>query len=226
VLPLRPALLRGVKEWAPTKVHDEPEVMVLVHPAAEPFRLHRRGDPAGSGQLMPMPGDTHGTNVPAPSAGSDSGSIWPGHGQSNAAVRLLVNLEHFLLYIVALALLVIGAAVLVVSGASAILRHAPWTERLVTSLEGILLFLIIIEIFVTILTHARGEHIQLEFFIVIGVIALVRHILSIVVRLTIPMSPAAGHQQLWDLAVDAGAAFVLVAALAIARWSARRSDVA
>jgi uncharacterized membrane protein (DUF373 family) len=165
----------------------------------------------------------HGANI---QSSPDSGSTLPGHDQSNVVLRLLVNLEHILLYIVAFALLMVGAAVLVASTASAILHHSSWMERLITTVEGILLFLIIMEIFITVLTHAHGGRIQLEFFIVIGVIALVRHILSVVVRLTIPTSPPASRQQLWDLAVDAGAAFVLVVALAIARWSARRGDVA
>jgi phosphate starvation-inducible membrane PsiE len=154
---------------------------------------------------------------------SGDSDFWPADG-SNAVIRLLVKLEHVLLYIVAFGLLVVGAAVLVASTASAILQHASWTGRLITSVEGILLFLIIMEIFITIVTHARGGRIQLEFFIVIGVIALVRHILSVVVRLTIPTAPPATRQQLLDLAVDAGAAFLLVLALAIARWSARRAD--
>jgi uncharacterized membrane protein (DUF373 family) len=173
-----------------------------------------------------MSGDTHRANTPSSSGGSDAGAALPGHDPPDAVIRLLVSLEHVLLYIVAFGLLVVGAAVLVSSTASVILQHAPWTGRLITSVEGILLFLIIMEIFITILTHVRGGRIQLEFFIVIGVIALVRHILSVVVRLTIPTSPPASRQQLWDLAVDAGAAFVLVVALAIARWSARRTDVA
>jgi uncharacterized membrane protein (DUF373 family) len=173
-----------------------------------------------------MPGDTHGANIPSPSGGFDFESSLPGHDQSSAVLRLLLKLEHILLYIVAFALLAVGAAVLVTSTASALLHHASWTERLIVSVEGILLFLIIMEIFITILTHAGGGRIQLEFFIVIGVIALVRHILSVVVRLTLPTSPPASRQQLWDLAVDAGAAFVLVVALAIARWSARRTDAA
>lgn len=173
-----------------------------------------------------MSGDMHGANTPPSSGGSDAGAALPGHDGPDAVIRLLVSLEHVLLYIVAFSLLVVGAAVLVSSTASAILQHGSWTGRLITSIEGILLFLIIMEIFMTILTHARGGRIQLEFFIVIGVIALVRHILSVVVRLTIPTSPPASGQQLWDLPVDAGAAFVLVVALAIARWSARRTDVA
>jgi uncharacterized membrane protein (DUF373 family) len=151
----------------------------------------------------------------------------PGHDHPDAVVRLLVMAEHLLLYVAAFALLVTGAVVLVASAIAAVLHpHPTWTERMVTSVEGVLLFLIIMEIFITVLTHARGGRIQLEFFIVIGVIALVRHILSIVVRLTIPASPSASRQRLLDLAVDAGAALVLVVALAIARGSARRSDVA
>jgi uncharacterized membrane protein (DUF373 family) len=173
-----------------------------------------------------MSGNMHSANSQSSSGGSDAGLAFPGHEGSNGVTRLLLSLEHVLLYFVAFDLLVVGAAVLVSSTSSAILQHASWTGRLITSVEGILLFLIIMEIFITILTHARGGRIQLEFFIVIGVIALIRHILSVVVRLTIPTSPPASRQQLWDLAVDAGAAFILVAALAIARWSARRADVA
>lgn len=150
----------------------------------------------------------------------------PGHDRSDVVLRLLVNFEHVLLYIVAFFLLTVGAAVLVVSTVSALVHHVSWMDRLISTVEGVLLFLIIMEIFVTILTHVSGGRIQLEYFIVIGVIALVRHILSIVVRLTLPTSPVATRQQLWDLIVDAGAAFVLVAALAIARWSAQRAEIA
>ncbi len=150
----------------------------------------------------------------------------PGHEESIGVLRLLVAIEHVLLYVVAFALLLVGAAVLVASAVSVVVHHVSWMDRLILSVEGILLFLIIMEIFVTILNHARGGRIQLEFFIVIGVIALVRHILSVVVKLSIPVSPAANREQLWDLMVDAGSAFILVVALAIARWSARRADVA
>jgi HAMP domain-containing protein len=48
--------------------------------------------------------------------------------------------------------------------------------------------------------------------------------LSTVVRLSVPETPAQGHDRLTELAVDAGAAFLLVAALALARWSQRRTN--
>lgn len=175
-----------------------------------------------------MPADMNGADIHSTSEGPDSGpslpTVVPGDERANIVLRVLVSFEHILLYIVAFALLVVGAAAFAASVTSALLHHASWTERLITSVEGILLFLIIMEIFITILTHVQGGRIQLEFFIVIGVIALVRHILSIVFRLTLPTSPVATQQQLWDLMVDAGAAFVLVAALAVTRWSAGRPD--
>jgi uncharacterized membrane protein (DUF373 family) len=173
-----------------------------------------------------MSGDGRG-EAQAASGDPHYGAPLPGHDHPEVVVRLLVRAEHALLYVAAFALLAIGAAVLVVSIVSALVHHHPsWTERLVISVEGILLFLIVMEIFITVLTHAGGGRIQLEFFIVIGVIALVRHVLSVVVRLTIPASAAASRQRFWDLGVDAGAALVLVVALAIARWSARRTDAA
>ncbi|HSV68012.1 MAG TPA: hypothetical protein VLJ59_19235 [Mycobacteriales bacterium] len=71
--------------------------------------------------------------------------------------------------------------------------------------------------------HLEGEHFQLEPFIVVGIIADVRHILSIVVSLALPETATVNRDRLVELDVDAGAAFVLVAGLALARWSQGRS---
>jgi uncharacterized membrane protein (DUF373 family) len=139
-------------------------------------------------------------------------------------LRLLISTERLLLYAVSLILLAIGAMVLALSVMSIITSREPWMERLIGSLEGLLLILIIVEIFLTVLNHLRGGGIQLEFFVVIGIIALVRHILSIVVRLAVPASNIASRRELLELTVDAGTIFLLVAALAVARWSVRRFD--
>jgi uncharacterized membrane protein (DUF373 family) len=88
----------------------------------------------------------------------------------------------------------------------------------------LLLVLIILEIFVTVLAHLEGGRLQLEPFIIVGVIAVVRHILSVVVRLAVSMTVAESRAQWIELAVYAGVAFLLVAALAIARWSQRVAD--
>jgi uncharacterized membrane protein (DUF373 family) len=100
--------------------------------------------------------------------------------------------------------------------------EASWPERFVVVLEELLLVLIILEIFVTVLTHLQGGRLQLEPFIIVAVIAVVRHILSIVVRLAIPGAPVQSRFGLTELAANAGVAFLLVAALALNRWSQRR----
>jgi uncharacterized membrane protein (DUF373 family) len=142
------------------------------------------------------------------------------------ALRLLVGIERALLYLVSLALLGIGGAVLVVTLVQIAVSRASWLERLIDGLEGLLLIVIIMEVFMTVLNHLRGGRIQLEFFVIIAIIALARHILSIVVRLAVPETAAEVQRQLVDLSVDSVAILLLVGALAIARLSGRPSDIA
>jgi uncharacterized membrane protein (DUF373 family) len=90
--------------------------------------------------------------------------------------------------------------------------------------EELLLVLTILEIFVTVLTHLLGGRLQLEPFIIVAVIAVVRHILSIVVRLAIPGAPTPTPSRfgLTELAVNAGVSFLLLVALALNRWTQLR----
>ena len=88
--------------------------------------------------------------------------------------------------------------------------------------RGILLVLTIVEIFVTVLTHLQGGRLQLEAFIIVAIIAVVRHILSIVVRLAIPGAPTPSRFGLTELAVNAGVSFLLFVALALNRWTQLR----
>jgi uncharacterized membrane protein (DUF373 family) len=136
--------------------------------------------------------------------------------------RLLVASESVLLHLVSFVLLAVGLGVLVSALVRAVTDHGSWTETFIGVLEEMLLVLIIVEIFITVRAHLHGKRLQLEPFIVVGIIAVVRHILSIVVRLSVPQTPAQSRDRLTELAVDAGAAFLLVAALALARWSQHR----
>jgi uncharacterized membrane protein (DUF373 family) len=139
-----------------------------------------------------------------------------------ALLRMLAYAEYAVLYVVALLLLALGSAVLARSISELLRSEASWPERFVVVLEELLLVLIILEIFVTVLTHLQGGRLQLEPFITVAVIAVVRHILSIVVRLAIPGAPVQSRFGLTELAANAGVAFLLVAALALNRWSQRR----
>lgn len=179
-----------------------------------------RADPNG-GDLMShsdtpdMPLSPRADHMPALSSSRQPDTL---------LLRILARAEYLLLYLVSLALLAVGGGVLVLAALEAIHTDRAWTERFIVFLEELLLVLIIVEIFVTVQTHLAGGRLQLEPFIIIGIIALVRHILSIVVRLAVPETAAQTRIRLTELAVDAAAAFLLVAALALARWSLRRSD--
>ncbi|MCW2889602.1 MAG: phosphate-starvation-inducible rane protein PsiE [Streptosporangiaceae bacterium] len=155
-----------------------------------------------------------------PAADSD-----PRNRADALALRVLVWGEHALLYLVSIILLIAGGGILVVTGLTVARSHQSWAERFVITLEGLLLILIVLEIFVTVLTHLEGGRLMLEPFLIVGVIAVIRHILSIVVRLTLPGGqPAESRDQLIELGVYAGVVFVLVAALALSRRTRRADD--
>jgi uncharacterized membrane protein (DUF373 family) len=138
-------------------------------------------------------------------------------------LSILADAEHMILYLVSFALLAVGLGILVLMFSAILKSGTPGAEKIVIVVEELLLVLIVIEIFATVQAHLMGGRLQLEPFIIVGIIALARHILSVVVRLTIPVVPTENQAQLQELAVYAGATFVLVAALALARWSQRKT---
>lgn len=139
-------------------------------------------------------------------------------------VRILFGVERALLYVVATTLLALGLGIVGIEVDAVIRSNASWSERFISVLEGLLLTLIVVEIFVTVMAHIRGARLRLEPFIVVGIIAVVRHILGIVIRLSVPKTATESQAQLVELAINAGAALVLVAALALARWSQRSGE--
>ncbi|MFD0733041.1 phosphate-starvation-inducible PsiE family protein [Planotetraspora mira] len=146
------------------------------------------------------------------------------NGSEQKMLRFLVWTERVVLYLVSLMLLVVAAAVIVFMWITVAQSSGSWTTKTIIVIEELLLVLIILEIFVTVLAHLEGGRLQLEPFIIVGVIAVVRHILSVVVRLAVSMTAAESRAQWIELAVYAGVAFLLVAALAVARWSQRVAD--
>lgn len=171
---------------------------------------------------MNNPPDTSGT--PGPSSPADAAvhkvAQWP---ENRRLLAILAAAEHGILYLVSFALLALGAGILVLMILTVVQKGASGAEKIFVILEELLLVLIVLEIFVTVQTHLAGGSLQLEPFIIVGIIAIIRHILSVVVRLTIPGDLAESRQQLMELVVYAGSALMLVAALALVRWSQRRS---
>ncbi|RCG29916.1 hypothetical protein DQ384_17265 [Sphaerisporangium album] len=165
------------------------------------------------------PGDRRPQGRPGSSLTATAGG-----GPDQRILRILAWAERVLLYLVSVMLLVVGAAIVVFMWVTVLESHGSWTSRTIIVIEELLLVLIVLEIFITVLAHLEGGRLQLEPFIIVGVIAVVRHILSVVVRLTVSLTPDQSRAQWIELAVYAGVAFVLVAALAIARWSQRMAD--
>ncbi len=135
---------------------------------------------------------------------------------------MLATAEHWILYLVSFALLALGVGILALMVFTIVQGGASGAEKIFAVLEELLLVLIVLEIFVTVQTHLAGGSLQLEPFIIVGIVAIIRHILSVVVRLTIPENMAESRQQLMELIVYAGSALILVVALALVRWSQRR----
>jgi uncharacterized membrane protein (DUF373 family) len=144
-----------------------------------------------------------------------------GRRPATPLLRTLVTAEYMLLYLVSFVLLGIGVGVLIHTVVIVVRNRSPWTETFISVIEALLLILIITEIFLTVLAHLEGHRLQLEPFLLVGIIALIRHVLSIVVRLAIPETPEERRDQLLELSINSGAAFLLVAALTLARWSQR-----
>jgi uncharacterized membrane protein (DUF373 family) len=137
-------------------------------------------------------------------------------------VRALATAEYALLVLISSVLLVLAGGILVAAVLSVVESPGSWQERFISLIEELLLVLIVLEIYITVMHHLRGGRLRLEPFIIVAVIAVVRHILSIVIRLTFPGAPPVSHDQLLELSFNSGAVAVLVAALALARWSSRR----
>jgi uncharacterized membrane protein (DUF373 family) len=152
---------------------------------------------------------------------ADGSGVSYGRRPATPLLRILVTAEYILLYLVSFVLLAIGIGVLIYTVVIIARHRSSWTETFISVIEALLLILIITEIFLTVLAHLEGHRLQLEPFILVGIIALVRHILSVVVRLAIPETPEERRDQLLELSINAGAAFLLVAALALARRSQR-----
>jgi uncharacterized membrane protein (DUF373 family) len=111
-------------------------------------------------------------------------------------IRLLPYVEHAILWAVCVVLLAIAVVIMVQPGTTIVRNYGSGPKIIIVSIEELLLVLIVLEIFVTVLTHVRGGHLLLEPFVIVGVIAVIRHILSVVVGLTLVQSPQAEREGL------------------------------
>jgi uncharacterized membrane protein (DUF373 family) len=104
--------------------------------------------------------------------------------------------------------------------------HPFFPNGMIEGINNLLFVVIILEIVRTIISRFTDGIYQLEKFLVIGVIAAVRHILTVGASLTLESSKSDHifYRDLWQLGLDAVISLLLVGAIFISRMAHRRND--
>lgn len=149
------------------------------------------------------------------------------HGARGAARRrrarlpLLVidHLEDVVHYLIAVVLLGVAGYVLYRTGADLFARDVTVATRVTSAINDVLFVIILLELLRTVLAHFDSAELQLEPFLIIGIISAVRHILTIGARLTLVgegTDTAFVHSQV-ELGVEAGVVLALALGLILVR---------
>ncbi len=148
-------------------------------------------------------------------AGDREGYIFP-----TKLVDYIEDAFHIALSII---LLAISAAALYFSVKEMLTTHPFFPNGMVVGINNILFIVIMLEILRTIISRFTDGVLQLDKFLVIGVIAAVRNILTVGASLTLdaPQNPTLFDRNLWELGVDAGIVILLVLAIYISKLSQR-----
>jgi uncharacterized membrane protein (DUF373 family) len=141
------------------------------------------------------------------------------HGGTPRGMQPLVWAEDFLHYAVATVLLIAAFIVLIHSVRDALVEPAPFSQRVPALIDGVLFVIIVLEIFTTVLSHFRDGGLQLQPFLIIGIISAVRHILVVGARSSLGESVINFDHTMIELTVNVGIAIILVVALAIVNRS-------
>ena len=120
-------------------------------------------------------------------------------------------------------LLAISGGALYFSVKEMLTTHPFFPTGMVVGINNILFIVIILEILRTIISRFTDGVLQLDKFLVIGVIAAVRHILTVGASLTLDstQNQAMFYRNLWELGVDAVIVLLLVVAIYISKLSQR-----
>ena len=134
---------------------------------------------------------------------------------------LLIALE----YAIIVSLLVVAVAVLGRTLYTFFQQWGNFPQDVVAAIDGVLVVVILVDIAHTVLAHLRSSAFPVRPFLVIGILAGVRDILSASARLTFGNSLQGGdfNHALISLAVGVGVVVMLSASLVLLRFSQRKS---
>ncbi len=150
------------------------------------------------------------------------GPHWPPrrkvHDGTPLGMQPLVWAEDFLHYTVALVLVAAAFVVLVHSVWLAVFSSGIFSSKIPELIDSVLFVVIVLEIFTTVLSHFRDAGLQLQPFLIIGIVSAVRHILVVGAK----SSLGEGHHSavpfdhtMIELGVNVGIVLILVVALVL-----------
>jgi uncharacterized membrane protein (DUF373 family) len=149
----------------------------------------------------------------------------PFDAESNAErprrLRLLFDAVDIVQYAVVVGLLILAVVVLVRTLVDFLAHPGRYPSSLVDGLDGILVVIIVLDILRTVLSHFELSGFPVRPFLVIGVLAAVRDILSASAHLTVSqnLSGRAFDQNVLELGVGVAVVVVLLVGLALLRWT-------
>ncbi|MBW4029636.1 MAG: hypothetical protein HIU57_03025 [Acidobacteria bacterium] len=142
----------------------------------------------------------------------------------SALDRMVQALLATVEYAIVVSLLVIAAAVLGRTIYTFFQQWGSFPETVVAAIDGVLVVVILLDIAHTVLAHLRSSSFPVRPFLVIGILAGVRDILSASARLTFgnSMQGINFNRALISLALGVGVVVMLSVALVLMRFSHRK----
>lgn len=143
------------------------------------------------------------------------------NGERPRRLRLLFEAVDLVQYAVVVALLILAAVVLVRTLADFLAHPGRYPTSLIDGLDGILVVIIVLDILRTVLSHFELSGFPVRPFLVIGVLAAVRDILSASAHLTVAtdLNSRTFNQNVLQLAIGVAVVIVLLFGLALLRWT-------
>lgn len=135
-----------------------------------------------------------------------------------APVAFLGRLQDLIYYGIAVILLILGAAALGRTATDFFSTDAGFT-RITHVVNGVLFVVIVLELLRTVLAHFQESTFQLKPFLIIGIISVVRHILTVGAELSIEEEGSSElfHRSDVELGVNALVVVALVVGLVLVR---------
>jgi uncharacterized membrane protein (DUF373 family) len=146
-------------------------------------------------------------------------------------LRPLAVADDVLHYAVAFVLLAVGAYVLGRTAYDLVTTDQPFATAATTAVNGALFTIIILEVMRTVLAHIEHGGVQLQPFLIIGIISAVRSILAVGAQLSLKgsvhePSTTIVHKALLELGVNAAVVVGLALALVLVRrYAGMREEI-